>query len=607
MHFPTRSRRWLVSIVAAAAVAVATVAPSAQGPGDRGAQGGGGVGRGGLGQFPPRDGQTEAAGAGLIGGRVVSLDTGAPLRRAQVRLTAPELRVSRATATDNEGQFEFRDLPPGRYTLSAGKTGYLTLDYGQRRPLEPGTPVELDEGQQIRRADFTLPRGSVITGTIADEFGEPLPDVTVQAMRFEYVGGRPQLRPAGRSAQTNDIGQFRIFGLPPAGYYVTATMPRLRGDRLRAAATGAIAGFAGRGVPDGLVGQIQALAQAPPDDGTGYAPTYYPGTPDAAQAQRVTVGLTDEMSGISFSMLAVRLARISGMVLDSQGVPLGRAAVTLQPSGGGPARSGIGGASAVRDGMFTIDEVPPGSYILQVRTGGRGRGGRGGSGEFARVPVGVNGADIDQLIVATTPGATVSGVVTFDASGTEPSSGRLSINAISTDAEPLGAQGGRVEDDGSFQLRGLGGGYLFRVNNVPSGWMLESVSLNGRDITDTPYEFSGGSTVDGLKIELTDKVTQIDGSAVGSRGEPVGGYTAVVFAQDSELWGSRSRHVRAARPDQEGRFEIVGLPPGRYFAVAVEYLQQGSESDPYLLEELSSNASSFTLDAGETYQLELKF
>src|SRR5205807_824498 len=68
-----------------------------------------------------------------------------------------------------------------------------------------------------------LPRGSVVTGRIVDEFGEPMPEVQVAAMRYQFIQGRRQLTPAGRFASTNDIGEFRLFGLSPGQYYLSAT------------------------------------------------------------------------------------------------------------------------------------------------------------------------------------------------------------------------------------------------------------------------------------------------------------------------------------------------------------------------------------------------
>ena len=100
------------------------------------------------------------------------------------------------------------------------------MQYGQSRPFEPGRPIELTDAQLMEKADVALPRGSVLAGRVADEFGEAVAEAEVIAMRLQYQNGRRRLTPAGRNATTNDLGQFRIYGLPPGEYYIAA----LNGD-----------------------------------------------------------------------------------------------------------------------------------------------------------------------------------------------------------------------------------------------------------------------------------------------------------------------------------------------------------------------------------------
>jgi hypothetical protein len=545
------------------------------------------------------------------------------VRRAQVRLNAPEIRFSRTATTSPNGVFEFTELPAGRYTLTASKTGYLTLQYGQRRPLEPGKPIDLAAGQVLTSLDFALPRGSVITGRVVDEFGEPVPDANVQAMRFQYVSGQRQLMPAGRMAQTDDIGQFRVFGLAPGEYYVAATVRTQGAGRAIAAevldrvqgnagvavelATGLQGGAIVAGTPDG---NFQFFGGEPVES-TGYAPTYYPGTTNATEAQRITVGVAEEVPGITFSLSPVRLSRISGTVLDSEGAALARGGVMLRPNRGGPVllRGNVSGG-AIMNGRFNLAGVPPGDYLLQVGAGGPNRT----EGDFASVPVTVAGSDIEGLVISMSKGGTIAGRVILSGSNSAVNPSSLQINVTSTNAglnsAGPGIGGGfassRVSNTGTFELRGLSGTVLFRVNPLPSGWTLRSIRLNGEDITDVPYEFKGGETLSGLEIELTNKITQINGLVTSSRGEPVTEYAVVVFPEASDRWTPPSRFVRTGRPDQEGRFQIRGLPPGRYLAVAVEYLEQGAESDPEQLERLKQSATPLSLDEGETRQLELK-
>ncbi|HEY7443492.1 MAG TPA: carboxypeptidase-like regulatory domain-containing protein, partial [Vicinamibacterales bacterium] len=335
------------------------------------------AGRGGA-ERPPRDVRPQPIGTGRISGRLGSLD-GTPVRRAQVRLNAPEIRFSRMATTNDNGVFEFNELPAGRYTLTASKTGYLTLQYGQRRPLEPGKPIDLAAGQALTSLDFALPRGSVITGRVVDEFGEPIPDASIQALRYQYVGGQRQLIPAGRMAQTDDIGQFRVFGLAPGDYYVAATV-RTRGlgqviaseltERIQSGDATAGVAVEVANLPGGAIAAAGSGGSGPvsfqfsgggePAERTGYAPTYYPGTTTAAEAQRITVGVAEEVPGISFSLTPVRLSRISGTAVDSQGAAIPRGMVLVRPNRGGPVlMRGNATGGAINNGVFTIAGVPP--------------------------------------------------------------------------------------------------------------------------------------------------------------------------------------------------------------------------------------------------------
>src|SRR5262249_33176513 len=140
----------------------------------------------------------------------------------QVRISSQDIG-SKSAMTDGEGRYEFKDLPAGRFSLSATKAGFVTVQYGQTRPFESGKPIDLAEGQLLDKADFSMPRGSAISGRLGDEFGDPVADAVVSAMRSAWSGGRRRLQTTGRTATTNDLGQFRIYGLSPGDYYVNAT------------------------------------------------------------------------------------------------------------------------------------------------------------------------------------------------------------------------------------------------------------------------------------------------------------------------------------------------------------------------------------------------
>ena len=573
-------------------------------------QGAGGGGR--AGQLPTRDATgagnatgDQVAGSAIIRGRVVSSE-GTPVRRAQVRAQAGELRANRLASTDAQGRFEFKDLPAGRWNLQASKAGFMSLRYGQRRAFEAGTPIEISDGQVMDKADFTLPRGAAVTGKVFDEFGDPVANVRVQVLRYQMVQGARRLTPSGGADQSDDTGAYRIYGLAPGEYYVSATLR------------------AGNGPVDDQSG-----------DATSYASTYYPGTGNVAEAQRMTLGIGQEQPNVNFALQPVRTVKISGLALDSNGTALANGMVTLMAAdaaAGGFA--GFGGtAGRVRpDGTFTIANVSPGSYTVMAvaglgggRGGGNfnfaarigGPGGAGGPGalalgdiEVASMPIVVGNDDLTGLTLVTSKGASITGNV-IAAAG---SVAKLNTNSIQIAAQgaqflpgPLGTRPAQVDADGNFVLPNLAGQKFIRVNGLPQEWTLKSVTLNGADVTDSALEFSGSAQSSGLQIVVTDRVSDVNGKVQTAKGDVTRDYTVVVFADDPAKWAFPSRFVKTARADQQGQFRIRALPADdRYLAVAVDYLEDGEGADPQFLDQIKDRATKFSLTDGESKALDLK-
>lgn len=564
------------------------------------------------GMMNPRNLKT---GKGRVRGRVIAADTGSAMRRVQVRISGSDI-MSKTMLTDGDGRFEFTELPAGRFTMSATKAGFVTVQYGQLRPFEQGKPIELSENQVLDKADIVMPRGSVISGRIVDEFGEPVTDASVSAMRSVWSGGRRRLQSAGRAATTNDLGQYRIFGLPPGEYYVSATYRG--GTEMMVMEASVVASFIGGAAPSG-------------GPTSGYAPTYYPGTTSGTDAQRVTVSLGQEMHGADFALAAVKLVKVTGTVSRSDGRPAEGALVTLLPRTSDTTFFMLErGGRVDKNGAFTINSVAPGEYNLQVRgmnimmsgggdtftirttIAGAGGGGGGDEAEFASVPVTVTGEDVVNLAVVTAKGATATGRVTFEGNAPQPLSG-VRVTTTSADdnlaiAMPVGPgtnAPGSIGEDGAFELRGLAGTRLIRVTGLPQGWMLKSVRIEGTEVTDAGFDFKAGAAVTGVDVVVTARTTDISG-AVTTNGQPVKDYTVVIFADDDSKWVlPNSRYVTGTRGDQEGRFRARNLPAGDYLAVAVEYLAQGEWGDPDVLQRLKGKATRFTLNEGDTKTLNL--
>jgi hypothetical protein len=559
-------------------------------------------------QQPTRDTPAQPTPTGRITGRVVAGDNGRPVKRARVFVTAAELQGGRGMLTDDAGAFDLTELPAGRYTLTVSKSGFVSLSYGQRRPLQAGTPLQLADGQQLKNIDFQLPRGSVIGGHVLDEDGDAVPGVMVRVMRYQYLQGERRLTPAG-AGQTDDKGQYRVWGLMPGDYYVNAVARPGNGG-------GPFGGqFAGPGGPGGPGGRGGGGGRGPGGFGGGrnggpvdggpdqehinYAPTYYPGVAAINDAKPVTVGLGQETLDINFGMQLVRMSRLSGHVNNPDGTPVTSGNINLMADTGAGRGNQIGANFGGRinwDGAFQINNIPPGRYML------RARGDDSETPQFAAQPVSLNGEDLTDLVVILSGGATINGTVTFQGGqSSTPDLSQFRISAPSTDQSAFGPQpNARVDKDGHFTLAGVpAGAHLIRSGGNARGFTLKSVTIGGRDMTDTPIELRTGENVSNVEMVFTDQLNEINGTVTTEQGTPVPEFTVLAFPTDASLWRPLARQIMTTRPDQTGKYRIRGLPPGQYYLVTVDPSEQGEWFEPAYLDEHRIGATRVTLSDGD--------
>jgi len=582
--------------------------------------------------LPPRDvvQRPEPVGTGAIRGRVVAADSGAPIRRATVNLspapppvpTAPPAGTpasattsttrtvtvngstqtisgsvplgamrGRTATTDSQGNFEFIGLPAGFYRVFANSgqysAAYLSSSYGAKRaptPLssDPGTPIELADGQKFDKATIALQRGAVITGRVTDDGGEPMARVQVYTMFVPSGGTRAQR--SGGNAQTDDLGQFRLFGMMPGDYMVVA---EARGTSF-----------------------VQPNAPAESEeDKIGFLTTYFPGTADEGSAQRVRTRAGGETPGVEIRMVTGRLFHISGTITDSQGRSSSRMSGTLVRNVMG-SMSNLG-FSTDEQGRFQMRNIPPGSYKLIARGRPQGPEQQGEPGEMAILPLTIN-SDLDGIAVVTMPGATISGQVVFEQGPPQPAPGQASLQmrVSATPADPVNMGGipvpqpALVSPDLTFQMKGVMGEFLLR-SNAP-GQFVKAVMLGAEDISDSPREFKNG---DRVTIVMTSRASTVEGNVTDAKGAPVPEAAILVFSDDKASWRYNSLRTRRGGTDQNGHFKIAGLVPGRYYAIAAPRERMNVSTlnqDAAFFEQLSKEATTLVVGEDETRQVDLK-
>ena len=339
------------------------------------------------------------------------------------------------------------------------------------------------------------------------------------------------------------------------------------------------------------------------DDRSGYAATYFPGTPNIAESQRITVGLGQTMSDMNLALMPTRTSRVSGSAVDSQGRPM--AGMVMAMPRGDAMFMGFGPPAQIKpDGSFVVSGLTPGRYTLQVRGGF-------GDGESASADVTLSGDDVTGVRLTASKPSIVTGRVLVDpaaAQGLRPSTLRLGLQPVQMDMVMLGGMPpAPVTDDLTFELKAQPGKFRLSLFGQAPGWSIRVVRYRDADVTDSGIDFRANEDVAGIEVEMTNKVTEVSGQVTNAKGQAVTDYWIVVFPQDRNKWMPNSRYVRSGRPDQDGRFKVNGLPPGEYHIVALDFLDtSGDWNDAESLDRLRARAASFSINEGETKSIDLK-
>jgi hypothetical protein len=535
---------------------------------------------------PPRDTSARppaaAPATAIVRGRVVAADTGLPLRRVTVSLRSSGEDRGLATDTDAAGAFAFEAVAKGRYRLKASKARYVDTALGARAPGGPGRAFDLGDGQKIEGVTIRLALAGVITGRIVDDAGEPVAGAHVMALQRKRVNGVARVTPTMYGRSTDDTGTYRLFGLPPGRYYLSVQ-------------------------PDeGPRSRLGVVNTSP----TSLAPTYFPSTPVASEAQPIEVTAGTETSA-DIALVATQVTTVSGEVADSAGrVPLTGVIHLLATGSDGPGRQFAGVQALTKSGAFTLSGVAPGDYTLGVRAffdeaevRRISRTGVVDGGGFT-MPLSVSGTPISDLRIVVPPPIQISGRVHFE--GEPPSVGPTSVSIVaSAPSDPMdGSARTEVGADGRFTLQLRAGSWKIAAW-TPRGWMMKRLQFRGRAIElGTPVEITSEPEAK-LDVLLTSQLTVVTGTASDTEGAPLVDYHAVIFPaeQKEQRWDNRTRLERA---DAQGRFRIEGLLPGDYLVAAASDIEPNEAFDEDLLATLRPGATRVRVREGETETVALK-
>jgi protocatechuate 3,4-dioxygenase beta subunit len=581
-----------------------------------------------LAQFPTQQQQNRPQDKASVTGTILKMGTGEPVPKATVTISAFNGGRSQSyTATTNtQGQFSFQNLDPGQYRLSATRSGFVRMEYGARSPNRPGLPLTLSPGQRITDTVLQIMPAGTISGRVFDRDGEPLANVTVEALKYSYQEGQKVMNTV-QNTRTNDLGEYRLFWLQPGQYFVSATPPAgqrggltnsspVAGPGIGGGAGDTGGGRGGRGDGrgggggrGGGRGEQQGPPQAPaapaqnPDDiaSEGYIPVYYPGTTDAQSAAPIALSPGIVFSGVDLTVASVHTLRIQGQAINGlTGQPVRNANISVVPAQRGPGGGGRGRLDNLRSrsindqGGFEIRGLTPGSYeIIGVINDRNNR-------MTARVPVEIGNSNVQNVSVVMLPGFTLTGRLTIE--GEQAGAGNQDLQRIRvmlrSDSPQIG--GGNpaspVQADGTFMLQQVGrDDYHLTVSGMPRNGYVKSARYGAMDVLSDGVRLDKAPSVP-LDIVVSSNTGSADGTVQNEKQEPSANVTVVIIPDAPRR--NRLDLYRTTSTDAMGRFHIESIPPGDYKVFSWEDVETGAWQDPDFMRAYDGRGKSIRINEG---------
>jgi len=516
-----------------------------------------------------------------VAGQVVQESAGTPLRKVAVQLAPSEGstvfrkddRNWHSATTDSDGRFQIVGIQPGEYRVILEHNGFLSST--RRSRLYSSTLLSLAAGQELQELLFRMRPAGVIKGKIVDEDGDAVPGIGVSAVS---ASGRDM--ESNVNATTNDLGEYRIAGLPEGKFLVIAQP------------------------------QAEMIASGSrPSQEKVYAPTYYPGNLDRSQAATIDVHAGDEATA-SFNLISSRIFNVKGRVFGLK--PTAQPTATaprrmLQVNGQGSAtivlertdgQDSSHGAAIEADGAFEIQGVLPGSYNARI------------SSEHlnhvrASQTIEVRDADIDGVQLTTESSVEMHGRFRMD-DGRKMDWRQVQIMIDPDDRKqsdgPLMA---RMQADGSFVVPNAQPGNYHVVVTSSSAllrdYIVKEVNVDGKEVGDSGLSITGGASF--LDIVGSAKGSAIEGTAVDDEGKPIPDMQVVCIPDATR----RKRHdiYQQVQTDQRGYFSLRGLNAGEYQVFALDDAP-GDITDQDFVSAHDGQGETVTVEAGERKSVVLK-
>ncbi|MBA2645416.1 MAG: carboxypeptidase regulatory-like domain-containing protein [Pyrinomonadaceae bacterium] len=567
------------------------------------------------------DSQNLKRGNSTVKGRAVYDDTGRPVRRARVTLVDPNERAkSRMGATDGRGEFRIERVAAGKYYAAVEAPGVLSLmsfyDFGDstsEQIIFEQSKSYFEEVSVNGTSDVEVKirarRGGVITGKVTYADGDPAINAQISVWRKSpgaqgaagrlvqvltvFGGGR-----ARDALWTDDRGVYRVPGLAPGEYYVSA---------------------AEADSPEVEEGKqvIHREGQA------SLNVTYHPAAINSHSASPVRVEAARETGDINITVAERSTHKLAGKVVARRdGQPLKRAMVSLQ-SGDESAVAFPFFGDQVKgtddQGRWSFGEVPDGTYTVTIEppyeppppapAGDAQAAARAPRKLFAakQQEIVIAGADLADVTIEMSEGGRISGTVQVEGGKPLPPNVYVTTRSAGAGRMMMFRPQARVEAEGKWTLEGVPAGDAHLSAGVmpdDNKFYTKSITLNGRDVAGEPIKVSEGGTVSGVRVVISSEVATLAGRALAAQdGKPLRGGVVALVPADPGKWRSRDAFLYG-NISAEGAFTVNGAP-GEYLVVVWQSAEAAPAFDEEYIKARVADAPRVTLRTGERKSLDL--
>jgi protocatechuate 3,4-dioxygenase beta subunit len=546
--------------------------------------------------------------SGSISGVVVDRMTEQPIPGARVELRlrdgeserGPVLRkVYQYGQSGSDGTFKFSGVIPGDYQIVLSHPRYLKtlfirgMGSSNAGPL-PHTVIRISAGDTVSNLRIKLTPGATVSGRLIDQDGKPFRGAVTAVVPATSSSFNEGILAALQSAAANDLGEYRLEGLPPGPYFLRAG--RVSGpDRLFFGDVPLLPRVMSDGsIQDTLTRRAyNRKCDAVPGD---IADVYYPGTFVADEAAVLDVTAGENKQGINFTLSNAALRSIRGTFVTSNSGTGQAPYLELFPQSSFPDAKIIG-CRAAGNNTFELHGVSPGTYLLRLRT------------EMFNQSetLVITNRDVDVHIPVVPPSPPVS--FTGTVHGNPGVANVISHPGVNLRAYPLGPKPWSRELDGtgvfSFSAVQPGRYFLDLVTVAPACCVpdrlgfAESARLNNVDASDGVINI-----VPGVAAVLDVKVgtpVRFSGRLVDRKGQPVEN-VVVALVPDPPL-RNRLDLYRTALTGRDGGFSML-VAKGRFKAFAKEGVEDKAWEFPSIIRAYENRGKAVQI-GNEAVNLEL--